>query len=324
MRNPSDPDRNAAIAAEADEGPFRFFRYTKVLDSSALSIPLPGNLATHFGLEDAQGYIVQSSLRYFAFIRAIQDDPRIASGVWVLPLCREESLASPLLDLLGVRYLLATCPLPAGSGLVPIPLKGRGRDDETRAGPVRVYRNPEAFPRAFLASRALFRPVCDEGALDALAREMALGIAQGADPRTTVLLEGEPLEVSVGDGATPRARVVYPRPDEARITFDGPVHGGWLVLTDAWYPGWKARVDGDPVPVYPADVAFRAVPVPEGAEEVVFRYEPPEVLAGMAISAFVALLLAVCAGWFARNRPMSSATKIATQREEETRNRSGS
>ncbi|MEE9125585.1 MAG: hypothetical protein V3U11_00445, partial [Planctomycetota bacterium] len=49
---------------------------------------------------------------------------------------------------------------------------------------------------------------------------------------------------------------------------------GYLLLADAYAPGWHAYLDGVSTKVYPADVAMRAVAVPEGVHEVVFRYSP--------------------------------------------------
>ena len=48
----------------------------------------------------------------------------------------------------------------------------------------------------------------------------------------------------------------------------------YLILNDAFYPGWKATVDGEPMPVYRANVMFRAVPIPAGESQVVFYFEP--------------------------------------------------
>ena len=52
-------------------------------------------------------------------------------------------------------------------------------------------------------------------------------------------------------------------PNEVRIDLDGHT-AGLLVLTDPWYPGWVCRVDGNEVPIWKADYAFRGVMVPEG------------------------------------------------------------
>lgn len=78
---------------------------------------------------------------------------------------------------------------------------------------------------------------------------------------------------------------------------------GWLVLADTDYPGWTARIDGQPVPIYRANGAFRAVQVPPGEHVLIFTYEPPWLLPAVVasiISLFVTvgLLLAKSARLF--------------------------
>ncbi|HPT97825.1 MAG TPA: YfhO family protein, partial [Armatimonadota bacterium] len=69
--------------------------------------------------------------------------------------------------------------------------------------------------------------------------------------------------------------------------------GGWLVLSDYNYPGWRARVDGELTPIYRANVIARAVRVPPGRHEVVFTYEPLSWEQGILVSS---LSLAVLLG----------------------------
>ena len=49
---------------------------------------------------------------------------------------------------------------------------------------------------------------------------------------------------------------------------------GYLFLSDAYYPGWHATIDGAPTTIYRADIMFRAVFVPAGAHEIVYTYDP--------------------------------------------------
>ena len=58
----------------------------------------------------------------------------------------------------------------------------------------------------------------------------------------------------------------------------------FLVLKDAYYPGWQAMVNGTPAAIYAANVLFRGVPVPSGENEVVFSYQPYTWQTGLWVS----------------------------------------
>lgn len=88
--------------------------------------------------------------------------------------------------------------------------------------------------------------------------------------------------------------------DPNRITVQ--VHAassGYLVIADVWYPGWQARINGEPVKVLRANYLFRAVSVPAGEHEVQFFYRPVWFYLGAVISlaawvsVFIILLLQV-------------------------------
>jgi len=73
--------------------------------------------------------------------------------------------------------------------------------------------------------------------------------------------------------------------DPERVTLETNVeHDSYLVLTDAYYPGWYATVDGMPTPIERTNVLFRAVKVPAGAHQIEFRYDPSSFAIGAAIS----------------------------------------
>ena len=73
-----------------------------------------------------------------------------------------------------------------------------------------------------------------------------------------------------------------------------------LVVRDGWAPGWTARVNGRPEPVWRTDGRHRAVALPAGRSDVVLSYRPPGLTAGVALSG-VGLTLVVGLGW--RRRP---------------------
>lgn len=95
------------------------------------------------------------------------------------------------------------------------------------------------------------------------------------DPERSVVLEGNPgAFVPRPSAQAARVAVLEHTPHRVRVRVDAGQGRGYLVLADAWAPGWHATLDGEAVPVWPADVAFRAVAVPEGEHEVELVYTP--------------------------------------------------
>ena len=77
---------------------------------------------------------------------------------------------------------------------------------------------------------------------------------------------------------------------------------GYLVLTDAWYPGWHVYVDGQEAPLLRADLIFRAVFLTAGEHTVEFTYAPASFRTGSIIST-VALLMVLGLGLWGRRGP---------------------
>ncbi len=185
-----------------------------------------------------------------------------------------------LLALMDVAWVAA----PAPSGALPIeyqPLDGAQR--------VRVV------PQAVLATAAG----------DAL----ALVRAPGFDPEAVVVLEpveGEQVTEAGGTGTAVLLPTEDPNRVEVRVEATAPA---WLVVSDTWYPGWQADVDGESVALWRADYIFRAVRVPAGEHTVHLVYRPAALRLGLWL-ATLAVLATGFTGWLARRRstPEQAAT----------------
>ncbi|MCC6892885.1 MAG: YfhO family protein [Anaerolineae bacterium] len=130
---------------------------------------------------------------------------------------------------------------------------------------IKLYENTSVQPRAFTVHNAV---VVDEDAGTALTlmRDPAF------DPTQTVtVVGGEAL--TAPDEVTSSATIVSYTPErvEVQVTSSAPAY---LVLTDAYYPGWVATVNGETAPILRADLMFRAVAVEAGSSTVVFEYRP--------------------------------------------------
>ena len=156
---------------------------------------------------------------------------------------------------------------------------------------IKLYENQAALPRAFVVHQAVTVPDTEQGTEDALSRMRAPDF----DPARTVVLAGDAPALDGPAAESAAAVEVYTAERvEVRVQAGAP---GYLLLTDAYYPGWRAEVNGQPTPVYRADAMFRAVYVPAGASRVVFTYAPAWLPwaqlggAGAWIAAAAALLL---------------------------------
>lgn len=137
---------------------------------------------------------------------------------------------------------------------------------------IELYQNTAAQPRAFIVHEAQVVPD------DEIGTEMALEAMSNPafDPAAAVVLSGDdltPAAESVPDANNGTA--VFIEYTAARISLTAQTSApGYLVLADAYYPGWTVTVNGEPADVLRADVMFRAAAVPAGESLVVFEYQP--------------------------------------------------
>lgn len=117
--------------------------------------------------------------------------------------------------------------------------------------------------------------------------------AEPASPQWLVrLAEGSDAMPQEGAG---RGRMLLVDRSPERLGFErvGSDGAGYLVVDDAWVPGWRAWIDDEEVRVQRANVLFKAVWVPSGAQKVVLSYEPNSVKVGFVASALGVLAIVV-------------------------------
>ena len=216
-----------------------------------------------------------------------------------VPAAEEMATRSRLLDVAAVRFLVAE----QGQGGDPVlqalakqsrferqlePKRGRNG-----GGDPLVYENRKAVPRAFITYRALEAP--PEGEL------LRLLARRRFDPRDASYIEGP--EIGSGPpGYRPGHGVTLERDEPTRIEISAELEAdGLLVLSDSYYPGWQASVDGEPAEIFATNHLFRGVRVPAGSHQIVFHYSPTWLpMSGAAVGIAIAGLAALL--WWDRHR----------------------
>lgn len=112
------------------------------------------------------------------------------------------------------------------------------------------------------------------------------------DPQQAVILADEPPVALPGTGSG-TVRIVERQPDRLALEVDSD-SDGILVLSEIYYPGWQATVDGQKTSILRANTILRALPIEAGSHSVEMVFRPASVYAGLALSLLV--LVAVVTG----------------------------
>jgi hypothetical protein len=176
------------------------------------------------------------------------------------------------------------------------------RSDEDVPGEeeVVVLENRRARPRAWLTSEVI--PL-DERSMSAAVHHSYLPDGRRFDPAAMAL-------VDAGDAA-PAGSANVAADGDVRIDAveDGLIRvhvstndGGFLVLSESYYPGWRARIGERIVPVHRTNLSLQGVAVPPGQHIVTFEFAPASLRAGAALSLTALIGLASLGGWTLRKR----------------------
>ncbi|MCX7000113.1 MAG: YfhO family protein, partial [Candidatus Sumerlaeota bacterium] len=148
-------------------------------------------------------------------------------------------------------------------------------------GKVRIWRPPYNIPLAFVATGGVAASSYEEAA-------SLLSDSRNAESNQIILETTGPIKPA--DAPFIPLNLERPHPAEIRVDLrEAPA--GWVIVLESLLPGWRAWVDGHPATIVPAEVAFMAVKIGEGAKELRMTYRPASFRFGLAISLLVAAFL---------------------------------
>jgi len=245
-------------------------------------IPFNANSGWLYNFQDIRGYDSIIPKQYTEYMAAIEPQNALPYNR-VQPIANWESLNSPLLDVLTVKYIITseTIDLPKFA----LAWEGEG---------VRIYENLGVAPRAYTLPLSATAVVGD-----------ALVAMQKLDPRQYVVIEAE-------DGKTANeptsssytaATIDHYGSSEVILTTstDEPA---WLILNDSYFPGWKAFVrpagtgedQEQQVDVVLVNGNFRGVVLEEAGDWTVrYKYSPTSFQLG-GLASFMGLIILIFVG----------------------------
>ena len=214
--------------------------------------PLGPNLEMYLGFQTVGGYTALFPTRYYEYVNEYAEH-QLPTG-WQ-NFTYGEAPAHTYMDLLNVKYGI---------------MHGE-----------RFYHLREAFlPRAFIVAdckimtkKEVLRHIGspDFEPMKEVILEEPPNLAQSPSPRP------------VGKNSLEQVRITSYRPDRISLVTEAE-ETKFLFLSEMFYPGWKALVDGRNEPVLRGDYLFRVIQVPSGRHEVSFVFDPLSIKTGILIT----------------------------------------
>jgi hypothetical protein len=242
----------------------------------ALNDDMPASTGTPYQLYDIAG----TDFPYRRYLALSQVFGGVLSGHYRL-LFREIHL--PFLNLLGVKYVISSTNLD-DLGVPPKQLKLVYQDSA-----VNIFENQVYFPRVFLVHQA--KIMADDSQV------LAYMASPTFDPKhEVVLVEGSAapeisrVATTNSDNTERNVTIAEYAPQQVVVEVD-TTQPGYLFMSDVYYPGWAATIDGQATELYQANFTFRAIYVPSGEHTVKFRYVPVGLQFGLGISGIGALVI---------------------------------
>lgn len=232
------------------------------------------NISGYFNLYSAEGYGVFRIKRYAELFTA-QESGQV-------PTYYERSTAefsdnnitskNRLYDLTGVKYVLLKDD-SARDALVTDPDRPENTKLAWQEGKFKIYERTKALPRFWLTNSYQVRANEDQ---------IIKSIFDPDFDLRTIILEKEP-NIQISNNPPGEARLTKYAPNELSFDLENQ-NNSLFFISDTYYPGWNAYVDGEKTEILRADYTFRAVPLQNGSQVLEFKFEPISFKIGLLLT----------------------------------------
>ena len=225
----------------------------------------PVNTQMAYGIYDIRNYDV-IEIKYYWELLNVFAEGRIHGWIDFFKVDKR------FLDFTGVKWIFSRGDLSNDSCNITLFKKYPGYN---------LFENKDAQPRAFVVQNAIYMSR-DSDIMNALRNT-------SFDWRSSVVIYGQNHTVQYPSSEN-NVRIVKYEPAYIKILVN-TTQPGFLVLSDSYYPGWNAYINGNRVEILRANYAFRTVELPNGKNMVEFKYEPLSFYVGGLISLIGLLVL---------------------------------
>jgi hypothetical protein len=222
--------------------------------------------------------------------------------------------ATNLINLYGIKYIISVTPIEGDPRFELIYARIEGlpgkREDLLKENTIKLYKNRSPLPRAWLVKD--FKVLDSKEILPMMtqkefrpAREVLLEENPKWEGEAIVGRRGPPLR-KTNDGGEPlsglpqKVEIISEKNNRLQLLVNS-TEDNLLVLSDTYYPGWKAFVNGKETKIYRADYIFRAIPLNAGTHRLEFVYDPMSFKLGAGVT-LLGILGCIGMGWVARRK----------------------
>jgi hypothetical protein len=241
---------------------------------------LPPDVNLRYGIYDARGYDLPVVTRFGRLWTRYIAPPNflLPLDTPAVPTSGLDQTSLRILSLLGVTDLLQEKGQPQ--------LQLNGLHIAYDGSDATIYANDDALPRTWL--------VADQEVVKGDGRQLTQIASPGFDPRRVLITQTKLPGLAQGqanDASPGEARLSRYGAEKVTIAVHAD-RSSEVVLSDVYYPGWHATVDGRPVRIDRVDYLLRGVPVGPGTHRVELSYDPASFRIGWLVSLAALLIVA--------------------------------